>query len=247
MRTTLRGVHEAMRRERYSGAVLTTAGAGITVRVVRAGGWGILFPERFSDDAPPLLVVLSGPSGVGKDTVFDCLKLCRGMPWHFAVSHTTRPMRDGEQEGVEYYFIDTDTYHRMNDAGEFIETAKVHGNLYGLAHSEVRDALADGKDVFVILDYQGAAAIRQLAPDTLFVFLLPPSMTELRKRLEGRGSETPESLERRLKAAEYEISQRVYYDYKVINWRGSPWNAASAIENIVNVEKARIEPRKVVL
>ena len=138
--------------------------------------------------APPLLVVLSGPSGAGKDAVLaELRKLER--PWHFALTATTRPMRDGERDGVDYVFLDHDTFARMRERDEFLECAEVYGRWYGVPRSQVRDALHSGKDVILKIDVQGASTIRRMAPEALLIFLVSPRRwDDLRQRLQGRMS-----------------------------------------------------------
>lgn len=203
-----------------------------------------LIPD--ASPSPPLLVVLSGPSGVGKDAVLGELrKLDR--PWHFAVTATTRAIRPGETDGVDYIFLDTDTFDRMLERDEFIECAEVYGRWYGVPRSQARDALRSGKDVFLKIDVQGAATIRRMAPEALLIFLIPPSMDELRDRLTGRMTESSEDLERRLRTAEEELSQVGQFDYRVVNRDGLLVNAVADIDSIVAAEKCRVLPRVVQL
>ena len=203
-----------------------------------------LLPE--ASPAPPLLVVLSGPSGVGKDAVLSELrKLDR--PWQFAVTATTRPMRPGERDGVDYIFLDADTFARMRERDEFIECAEVYGRWYGVPRSQARDALRSGKDVFLKIDVQGAATIRHMAPESLLIFLIPPSLEELQQRLRGRMTESAEELERRLHTAGEELAQVHHFDYRVINPDGHLDRAAADIDAIVAAEKCRVVPRMVQL
>lgn len=203
-----------------------------------------LIPD--ASPSPPLLVVLSGPSGVGKDAVLGELrKLDR--PWHFAVTATTRAIRPGETDGVDYIFLDTDTFDRMRERDEFIECAEVYGRWYGVPRSQARDALRSGKDVFLKIDVQGAATIRRMAPEALLIFLIPPSMDELRDRLTGRMTESSEDLERRLRTAEEELSQVGQFDYRVVNRDGLLVKAVADIDAIVAAEKCRVLPRVVQL
>ena len=201
-------------------------------------------PEASSP--PPLLVVLSGPSGVGKDAVLHELRKLE-RPWHFAVTATTRPMRDGERDGVDYIFLDPDTFARMRERHEFIECAEVYGRWYGVPRSQARDALRDGKDVILKIDVQGAATIRRMAPEALLIFLIPPTLADLRQRLQGRMTESAPELERRLKTAEEELARIHEYDYRVVNENGSLQQAAADIDAIITAEKCRITPRLVQL
>ena len=197
---------------------------------------------------PPLLVVLSGPSGAGKDAVLaELRKLDR--PWHFAVTATTRPMRPGERDGADYIFLDPDTFARMRERDEFIECAEVYGRWYGVPRSQARDALRCGKDVILKIDVQGAATIRRMAPEALLIFLIPPSVADLRQRLQSRMTESAEDLERRLGTAAEELSRLHEYDYRVVNENGNGGlaQAAADIDAIIAAEKCRVTPRLVQL
>ena len=196
--------------------------------------------------APPLLVVLSGPSGVGKDAVLSELRQY-DRPWHFAVTATTRPMRPGERDGVDYIFIDPDTFARMQERDEFLECAEVYGRWYGVPRSQARDAFRSGRDVFLKIDVQGAATIRRMAPEAVLIFLMPPSLDELRQRLAGRMTESSSDLERRLQTAQHELAQLQGFDYRVINAHGRLEQAAADIDAIVAAEKCRVAPRLVQL
>ena len=153
-----------------------------------------------SSPSPPLLVVLSGPSGVGKDAVLNELRKLQ-RPWHFAVTATTRPMRPGEVAGVDYIFLEPEAFTRMMERDEFIECAEVYGRWYGVPRSQARDALRMGRDVILKVDVQGAATIREMAPEALLIFILPPSVEDLRQRLQGRMTESTSEMERRLRTA----------------------------------------------
>ena len=205
-----------------------------------------LIPE--ASPAPPLLVVLSGPSGAGKDAVLAELRELE-RPWHFAVTATTRPMRDGERDGVDYVFLDHDTFARMRERDEFLECAEVYGRWYGVPRSQVRDALHSGKDVILKIDVQGAATVRRMAPEALLVFLVPASMEDLRQRLVGRMSESATELELRLGMAKSELAHINEYDYRVVNENGSIGlqQAAADIDAIIAAEKCRVTPRLVQL
>ena len=191
---------------------------------------------------PPLLVVISGPSGVGKDAALGELRKL-GRPWHFAVTATTRAMRAGERDGADYIFLDAATFGRMRERDEFLECAEVYGHWYGVPRSQVRDALREGRDVILKMDVQGAAAIRRLAPEALLIFLIPPSMADLRQRLQGRMTETAPELTRRLRTAEDELSRIREYDYRVVNENGGLERAAAEIDAIITAEKCRVTPR----
>ena len=204
----------------------------------------VLLPE--ASPSPPLLVVLSGPSGVGKDAVLNELRMM-DRPWHFAVTATTRPMRAGEKDGKDYIFLEADTFARMQERDEFLECAEVYGRWYGVPRSQARNALRSGRDVFLKIDVQGAATIRRMAPEALLIFLMPPSLEELRQRLTGRMTESVEDLERRLRTAEEELAQVHHFDYRVVNPQGQLERAAADIDAIVAAEKCRVAPRMVQL
>ena len=194
--------------------------------------------------APPLLVVISGPSGVGKDAVLAELKKLH-QPWHFAVTATTRPPRPGEQDGIDYIFLDTDTFSTMRERDQFLECAQVYGRWYGVPRSQVRQGFAAGKDVILKIDVQGAATVRQLAPEALFIFLLPGSLAELAQRLTQRQTETAAEAQLRLQTAQQELAQVRHYDYRVINRDGCLSQAAADIAAIIAAEKCRVIPRTI--
>lgn len=165
---------------------------------------------------PGRLIVISGPSGVGKDTVLQALSQLDPR-LRYSVSYTTRPPRPGEVDGVSYSFVDEPTFRRMIEAGEFLEWAVVHGNLYGTSLPRVRGCLDRGDDVVLKIDVQGAAQLRGRVPEAVFIFLLPPSLEVLRERLRARDSETDESLARREQDALNELAEAARYDHRVVN------------------------------
>ena len=199
-----------------------------------------------ANPAPPLLVVLSGPSGVGKDAALAQLrKLDR--PWHFVVTATTRPPRPGERDGVDYIFLDTEIFMRMKERDELLECAEVYGRWYGVPRSQVRQALKEGRDVILKIDVQGAATVRQLAPEAVSIFMLPGSFQELRGRLSQRMTETSPEMERRLKVAREELRQVCDFEYRVVNSTGHLDRAVANIDAIIAAEKCRVVPRVVQL
>jgi guanylate kinase len=199
-----------------------------------------------ANSAPPLLVVLSGPSGVGKDAAIAELKTL-DRSWHFAITATTRPMRAGEQDGVDYIFLDPDTFHKMRERDEFLECAEVYGRWYGVPRSQVRLGFQDGKDVILKIDVQGAATVRGMAPEALFIFILPGSMDELRERLLDRMTESSPELELRLQTAIQELSHVQEFDYRVVNDHDQLLRTVAEIDAIITAEKCRIDPRMVQL
>ena len=195
---------------------------------------------------PPLLVVLSGPSGVGKDAALAELKKL-DRPWQFVVTATTRPQRPGERDGVDYIFLDDDTFLKMKERDEFLECAQVYGHSYGVPRSQVRQGLHDGRDVILKVDVQGAATIRQLAPEAVFIFMVPASLDELPRRLAQRMTESSPEMELRLAVAREELARAEEFEYRVVNRDDSLDQAIADIDAIVTAEKCRIVPRVVQL
>ena len=179
-----------------------------------------------------LLIVISGPSGVGKDLLVARMRAaCPGR--HYAVTATTRGMREGERDGVDYHFVSKLRFEEMIGNGELLEWALVYGNYYGVPRAQVEEALANGRDVVVKIDVQGAATIRGIAPDGVFVFLMPPSRDELRRRLAGRGSDQGDALARRLAAADREMDEAVKFDYVVVHGTNRTGEALGEVEACV--------------
>lgn len=193
---------------------------------------------------PPLLVVLSGPSGVGKDAALAALRRLDRL-WHFVVTATTRPKRAGEQDGMDYVFLGTETFLKMKERDEFIECAQVYGRWYGVPRSQIRGPLQEGKDVILKIDVQGAATVRGLAPEAVSIFMLPASFEELKQRLARRMSESSPEMELRLKIAQEEMAQARHFDYRVINRDGCLAEVVDEIEDIIKAEKCRVVPRVV--
>ncbi len=164
----------------------------------------------------PVVVVVSAPSGAGKSTVVErVLSEVPGL--RFSVSHTTRPPRGGEKDGVNYHFVDRAAFERLRDEGKLLEWAEVHGNLYGTGLAELERARADGNDILLDLDVQGAEQVRAKIPDAVTVFILPPSYPALEKRLRGRGQDDEATIRRRLAAAGSEIDAFEKFDYAIVN------------------------------
>ena len=186
--------------------------------------------------AGPLLVVITGPSGVGKDTLLARLKAL-GRPYHFAVTATTRPPRPGETEGVDYYFLSDQQFDEMLASGEFLEQATVYDQRKGVPRPPVREALAAGRDVIMRTDVQGARYIKSVCPGALTVFVLPPSWEELEWRLRSRGTDDAEQLELRLRVAREELAAAGDFDHTVVN---DDLNAcAERLEALLAKERAR--------
>lgn len=187
----------------------------------------------------PLLVVITGPSGVGKDSVIARLKEM-GPPCFVTVTATTRPRRDTETDGVDYLFITRAEYDRMLDAGEFLEHADVYGFGYGIPRAPVREALAAGTDVILRIDPQGAATVGALVPGCVRIFIAPPTFDELEQRLRNRRSETPDALARRLATAHTELARADECDYLVVNADGRLDAAVCDIIAIIHAEHRRL-------
>lgn len=191
-----------------------------------------------------LLVLISGPSGTGKGTVCDLLR--KNHPEiSYSISATTRQPRPGEQDGVNYYFYDKEKFQQMIEAGELLEWAEVYGNYYGTPKQKVLDRLEAGEDILLEIDTQGALNVMKTMPEGLYIFLLPPSLEELAARLKGRGTETEESLQRRLGAAVDEIKLAHNYRYVVVN--DTVENAAETIANIIKAEHSRTDLNEALL
>ena len=196
------------------------------------------------DMASPLVIVISGPSGVGKDAILTRIKE-KGYPFAFITTVTTRPRRSSEKHQVDYNFISVDEFQKLLRSGGLLEWAKVYGNWYGVPKGPLKEALARDQDTIIKVDVQGAANLKKILPGAVFIFILPPSMSELSNRLMQRCTETEGDLTLRLKTAEVEMQQLSNFDYIVLN----PCNDIdSAIENIlaiVKAEKCRVNPRQI--
>jgi len=162
------------------------------------------------------LYVISAPSGAGKTSLVAEM-LRQDSQLGVSVSHTTRPMREGEQDGVNYHFVSRDEFEAMIAEGDFLEHADVFGNYYGTSHVWVRETLAKGQDVILEIDWQGAEQVRRLIPECVSIFIVPPSAEILRERLVGRGTDAQEVIERRLAEAEEECRHAAEFDYLVVN------------------------------
>lgn len=190
----------------------------------------------------PLLIVLSGPSGVGKTTITKALMEQR-WPVHVVVTTTTRRPRTGEVNGVHYHFRSIQEFRDMVERGELLEHAEVHGNWYGTPAASVRERLMAGEDVILTIDPQGAQSIRSRTHGALFVFLAPESLDDLVGRLQDRNQDTPEQRALRLLNAEREMAELPKYDYVIINRQGHLPDAVEQLKSIINAEHSRVEPR----
>jgi len=192
----------------------------------------------------PLLIILSGPSGAGKDALLNRMKEL-GVPFHYVVTSTTRPARTGEKNGVEYTFVSESGFQEMLQRGDLIESAKVYGYWYGVPKHEVKQALDEGKDVVLKIDVQGAATIRNLLPGAVLVFLTLPSLEEYERRLRQRKTESDTDLKVRLGKVTEELRSMLIFDYVVVNRQDELDGAVDQIKAIVAAEKCRVNPRVV--
>ena len=196
--------------------------------------------------APPLVMVLSGPSGVGKDEVIHRLAE-RGRSFHFVVTATTRPQRAGEVDGQDYHFVSVAEFAEMIDQDELLEHAVVYGDYKGIPKQQVRDALASGQDVVLRVDVQGARSIKQILPEAIFIFLMADSLDELERRLRERKSEPPDRLKLRIATARQELRRVLEFDYVVINRRDELERTVDFIQAIIRAEKHRVKARNIVV
>ncbi|MBA2571300.1 MAG: guanylate kinase [Chloroflexi bacterium] len=181
-----------------------------------------------------LLAIISGPSGVGKDTIIDVLREHHPDPSrHFVVTCTTRERRDAEIAGVSYHFLSDDGFAALRDHGALLEASEVHGNWYGTPRDQVVDALVEGRDAILKIDVQGARAIRERAPQAVSIFVVPPSLEELYERLTARRTESADELDRRRRDAAVELARQDDYDYVVVNETGQVARTASRIDEIL--------------
>lgn len=202
--------------------------------------------EFFPIQAEPLLIVISGPSGVGKDTVLQRMKE-RNLPFHFVVTATTRPPRATEVDGVDYFFVSRDEFARMIDEDELLEYAIVYTDYKGIPKSQVRQALESGKDVIMRIDVQGAETIRKLCPEALLIFLTTQDQEELVARLHERKTETADGLSLRIATARQELKRITEFDYVVVNRDEQLDTTVDIIVSIILAEHHKVQGRKVTL
>ena len=194
----------------------------------------------------PLLVVISGPSGVGKDAVVKAMQK-RGQPFHFVVTMTSRKPRVGEVEGVDYLFTSRGEFERMISANEFMEYALVYQDYKGIPKAQIREAFESGQDVILRVDVQGAATLRRLSPEAVLIYLIPSSEREWLERLRNRKTETPETLALRIQTAHSEMEHLGRFDYVVVNADDRLEEAVNTIVAIIDAEHHRVHPRKAVI
>ena len=194
----------------------------------------------------PLLIVLSGPSGAGKDAILTRMRELN-YPLRYITTVTTRPRRASERDNIDYHFISMGKFQQMIEHNELLEWANVYGNRYGVPKEPVKQALDEGQDTIVKVDIQGAATIKKILPQAVFIFLIPPSMEELVLRLKQRHTESSFDLALRTETAEEEIKQLSLFDYVVFSWQDEIDRAVSDIKAIITAEKCRVTPREITL
>jgi guanylate kinase len=208
-------------------------------------------PDFVVDGAPgAMLIIISGPSGVGKDTIIDALRrrdseLAREGDRHYVVTCTTRPPRNGEVDGVDYHFLSRDEFLRIRAERGFLEANEVHGNWYGSPRDQVREALVAGRDVILKIDVQGAQVVKEQVSEALLIFVVPPSLEELFERLRTRATETAEQLEVRQRDAAIELARQKDYDHIVPNETGQVERTAARIDAHIAEEHRRHPDRRV--
>lgn len=200
--------------------------------------------DPFHRKQTPLLIVISGPSGVGKDSVLLRMKE-RGFPFHFVITATDRPARPHEIHGRDYYFYSTDEFERMIAEGDLLEHAMVYGQHKGIPKLHVRQALASGQDVVMRVDVQGAETVKKLLPAAITIFLICESEEELVSRLRERRTETEEALQHRLASAREELDCIPGFDYVVVNRRDSLDEAVDDVAAIIRAEHCRSQPQSI--
>lgn len=200
-----------------------------------AGSESVVYARQWS----PLLVIISGPSGVGKDTVLQCIK-DRGYPFAFITTMTTRPRRESEVDGKDYLFVSHETFLRMIDEDELLEHSLVYGDYKGVPKQQVRRAWESGLDVIMRVDVQGAAKVRAIVPQVVSIILVPESEQELVRRLTERRTETPEGLSRRIATARDEMTRICEFDYVVVNAANQVQHTVDKILAIISAEHCRV-------
>jgi|TARA_B100000959_G_C14952907_1_gene612595 guanylate kinase len=193
----------------------------------------------------PLVVVISGPSGVGKDVMIDRMIESGRLGFHFTVTVTTRDPRPGEQDGINHHFVSVDDFVNMIASDDLLEWAQVYGNYYGVPKKQVREALAAGNHVIIRVDVQGAKRLSNIIPEAFLIFIIPPSMDVLKKHLVNRGVDTEAEMTKRLTAANHEIRQASLFDFTVTNKEDHLDETVNKVLEIIKSESERIPPRKV--
>jgi guanylate kinase len=204
-------------------------------------------PDGVIDGQPgAMLIIISGPSGVGKDTIIDALKRRKHEPeYHYVVTCTTRAPRPGEVDGVDYHFLTREAFLRLRADRQLLEAAEVHGNWYGSPRDQVRDAVSAGRDVILKIDVQGAQVVKEQISEAVLIFVVPPSLETLFSRLRSRATETADELELRQRNAAIELARQDDYDHVVVNETGEVERTAEKIDEIIAMERVRHADRRV--
>ena len=223
----------------------------------RPAGEGLIEPVHVSDDPGrpdfvidgqpgAMLVIISGPSGVGKDTIIDALQRRQHDPeYHYVVTSTTRAPRPGEVDGVDYRFLTREAFLRMRADRGFLEANEVHGNWYGSPRDQVREALSSGRHAILKIDVQGAQVVKEQVSEALLIFIVPPTLETLFSRLRARATESVDELELRQRNAAIELARQDDYDYVVVNETGLVERTAEHIDEIIEDERRRHPARRV--
>lgn len=193
----------------------------------------------------PIVVVISGPSGVGKDVMIDRMIESDRIGFHFTVTATTRDPRPGEKDGINHHFVTVDDFVNLIANDDLLEWAQVYGNYYGVPKKQVRDALTAGNHVILRVDVQGAKRLSEIIPEALLIFIIPPSLDVLKSHLEKRGVDLEVEMTKRLAAANEEISQAHLFDFTVTNEEGCLDDTVNEVVEIIESESQRIPPRRV--
>ena len=193
----------------------------------------------------PIVVVISGPSGVGKDVMIDRMMESDRIGFHFTVTATTRDPRPGEKDGINHHFVTVDDFVNLIANDDLLEWAQVYGNYYGVPKKQVRDALTAGNHVILRVDVQGAKRLSEIIPEALLIFIIPPSLDVLKSHLEKRGVDLEVEMTKRLAAANEEISQAHLFDFTVTNEEGCLDDTVNEVVEIIESESQRIPPRRV--
>ena len=193
----------------------------------------------------PIVVVISGPSGVGKDVMIDRMMESDRIGFHFTVTATTRDPRPGEKDGINHHFVTVDDFVNLIANDDLLEWAQVYGNYYGVPKKQVRDALTAGNHVILRVDVQGAKRLSEIIPEALLIFIIPPSLDVLKSHLEKRGVDLEVEMTKRLAAANEEISQAHLFDFTVTNEEDCLDDTVNEVVEIIESESQRIPPRRV--
>ena len=200
--------------------------------------------QRDQENSRTLVIVISGPSGVGKDATIARIKQS-GIKFHHVTTATTRNKRPGETDGVDYFFISREEFRDRISKDEFLEYAEVYGNYYGVLKSEVRQGLLSNMDVLIKVDVQGAVTLKRKIPDAVFIFLLPPSAEDLHQRIRSRKADTEEDVGLRMGMLTEELRSLALFDYAVVNHNNDLDETVTTVKAIISAEKNSVKKRSV--